>query len=589
MTPLPLAKRSLVLALVGPLLACGTTAPISKGVSPEGYTGWRTLESVTSTRQMVAAANPHATAAGHEMLTRGGSAIDAAVAIAAVLSLVEPQSSGIGGGCFLLHWDPADRTLRAIDGRETAPATATEDMFQRAGKPLGFMEAVVGGLSVGVPGELAALHKAHQQHGKLPWSTLFEPAIRLAENGFELSPRLHDLLLLGVRRKAFPAAMTAFRRWLLQPDGEPKPVGTVLTSPEYATTLRQVAADVRAFYSGAIAERIVDAVQNAPRNPGELTATDLSHYVARDRKAVCLPFLGYEVCGFPPPTSGGITSLQILGILAHFDLRALEPTSPELVHLFAEASRLAYADRGRYIADPDQVVVPGTLLDPGYLAERAGRIDPAKSMGTAEPGRPPGVLATPAADRAIELPSTSHIVVVDRDGRAVSMTASVENMFGSQILVGGFILNNQLTDFSFVPSYRGRPIANRVGPGKRPRSSMAPMMVFANRRLELLIGSPGGSRIIDYVSLALIRILALDVGVQDALNLPNVVNRNGRTEIEAVNDHEAWAEATRATLEARGHAVKIRHLNSGIQAIRRTKSGWIGAADPRREGVVLGD
>lgn len=583
----------LILALF--LVGCATAGPDSKeDIPPETATGWRSLESVSAQKYMVAAATPWATKAGLEILRAGGSAVDAAIAVELVLSLTEPQSSGVGGGAFLLHFDAETGDLAGFDGRETAPAAARADRFLDGdSKPRSFFEAVIGGQSVGVPGVVRMFDLAHRKHGKLPWARLFEPAIRLADAGFPLSPRLHGLL----ERFPFPADMAAGFAMYHRADGSPKPIGTTLKNPEYASLLRLVAqGGADAFYGGAIAADIAQAVASAPRNPAPLTVQDLAGYAAVEREAVCAPYRRYEVCGFPPPTSGGITPLQILGVLAHFDLKRHDVDSAETAHLFAEASRLAYADRGLYLADPDFVNVPSTLLDPGYLARRAALVDPARSMGIAKPGSPPGVHAGAfARDASPELPSTSHVVVVDAQGDTVSMTASIESAFGSRIQVRGFLLNNELTDFSFVPERDGKPVANRLAPGKRPRSSMAPMLVFhgrktgEKRRLALAIGSPGGSRIIEYVTLAVVRILDYGLDVQEALSHPNVVNRNGPTELEKMDGGAGWAERTRAALEALGHEVKVRELNSGIHAIRAVPGGLVGAADPRREGLVLGD
>lgn len=575
--------------------ACGTApAPASKeGIDPETSTGFAAREPVRSQKFMVAAANPLATQAGQAMLAEGGSAVDATIAMALVLTLVEPQSSGIGGGAFMLHRDGAEGGIQAYDGRETAPAGATPDMFaQYAGGGFeGFMQAVVGGKSVGVPGLLRMLEDAHRDHGKLPWAKLFEPAIKLAQDGFEISPRMHML----VSRDPVLAELPATRAYFFDEQGAPRAVGSLLKNPELAEVYQAVAEQgAKAFYTGPIAESIVEAVQKAPRNPGTLSMEDMAAYKAVVRDPVCAPYRDYRVCGMPPPTSGGVTPLQILGVLAQFDLPGMDPDSPEVTHLFAEASRLAYADRGRYLADPDFVEVPvQQLLDPDYLKSRAALISLDKTMGEASPGKPgQGAWLQWGPDRSPELPSTSHMVAVDADGNAVTMTASIETAFGSHLMVRGFLLNNELTDFSFLPEVDGQPVANRIEPGKRPRSSMAPLFVLDGDTgaLRMAVGSPGGSRIILYVTRTVIATLDHGLDVQAAISRPNVINRNGATELEQVPGGEGWLEKVKAGLEQRGHEVVVRDLNSGIQGIVVAPDGsYIGGADPRREGLVLGE
>ncbi|MCH7555165.1 MAG: gamma-glutamyltransferase [Proteobacteria bacterium] len=484
-------------------------------------------------RQMIAAANPYAAQAGLDMLARGGSAVDAAIAAQMVLNLVEPQSSGIGGGGFMLSYDARDGSVVAYDGRETAPAAATPRLFLDSdGAPLKFFDAVIGGRAVGVPGLLAMLELAHERHGKLPWAVLFEPAIILAEQGFSLSPRLHKLI--GEARDVGRYATA--RSYFFTADGLPKPVGARLANPVFAATLRAIAArGARAFYAGDIAADMVAAVRGASDNPGLMTLADLAAYDAKPREPVCARYRQWRVCGMGPPSSGGVTTLQILGLLEGFDLAALAPGSLAAVHLISEASRLAFADRARYLADDDFQPVPVRgLLDRGYLASRAAAIDPDFSMGRASPGEPPfrnGGLG--ADDPGGEGFSTSHIAVVDSDGSAVSMTSSIESAFGSRIMVRGFLLNNQLTDFSFRPDIDGVAVANRVEAGKRPRSSMAPTLVFdGDGRLRLSIGSPGGSRIIGYVTQSLIALLDWRLELRTAIALPHHVNRNGPIDLE---------------------------------------------------------
>jgi gamma-glutamyltranspeptidase/glutathione hydrolase len=537
-------------------------------------------------RQMIAAANPYAAQAGLDMLARGGGAVDAAIAAQLVLNLVEPQSSGIGGGGFMLSYDARDGSVIAYDGRETAPAAVTPTLFLDSdGAPLKFFDAVIGGRAVGVPGLLAMLKLAHDRHGKLPWADLFEPAILLAEQGFSLSPRLHKLIgkARGLNRYA-----TA-RSYFFTADGLPKPVGTRLANPAFAATLRAIAdGGAVAFYQGDIAADMVAAVRAAADNPGLMSLADLAAYDAKPRQPVCADYRRWRVCGMGPPSSGGVTTLQILGLLEGFDLAALAPGSVAAVHLISEASRLAFADRARYLADDDFQPVPVRgLLDKGYLASRAAAIDPESSMGRAAPGEPPfrnGGLG--ADDAGGEGFSTSHIAVIDSDGSAVSMTSSIENAFGSRIMVRGFLLNNQLTDFSFRPAIDGVAVANRVEAGKRPRSSMAPTLVFdGDGRLKLSIGSPGGSRIIGYVTQSLIAMLDWRLEVRTAIALPHHVNRNGPIDLEEGTPLAALGPA----LERLGHEVRITPLVSGLHGVAVTGQGLEGGADPRREGVALGD
>ena len=531
---------------------------------------------------MVAAANPLAAQAGLEILRAGGSAVDAAIAASLVLNLVEPQSSGIGGGAFLLHYDGRSGDIAAYDGRETAPAAATPQLFLRPdGEPMDFWEAVVGGRSVGVPGLVRMFELAHAAHGRLPWARLFAPAIRLAEEGFAVSPRLHALIAGDDYLMTDPAAAAYFH----DPSGAPLAVGTRLHNPAFAETLRLLARDgADAFYTGPVAEAIVAAVHGAARNPGQLSLADLAGYTAKKRAPVCAPYRTWRVCGMPPPTSGGVAVLQILGILEGFDLPALAPDSAAAWHLIAEASRLAFADRNRFLADADFEPVPvGDLLDPAYLARRRALISPDASLGEAQPGLPTQNGAMPVQHAP---PSTSHLSVVDADGNAVSMTASIESAFGARLMAAGFMLNNELTDFSFRPEADGRPVANRVAPGKRPRSSMSPTLVLdARGKLALAVGSPGGSRIIGYVVKSLVAALDWGLDIQAAIDLPNVVNRNGATDVEEGEASSALA----AGLAALGHEVTVRPLTSGLHGIAVAADGLTGGADPRREGVALGD
>ena len=533
-------------------------------------------------RHMIAAANPHAAEAGLGMLRAGGSAVDAAIAAQMVLTLVEPQSSGIGGGAFLLHFDSKAGDVTAFDGRETAPAAATPELFLKAdGTPMGFWDAVVGGRSVGVPGLLRMLELAHQRHGRLPWAILFAPAIELAESGFSVSPRLHKLVAGDKYLKTFPATAAYF----YDESGAARPVGYRLRNAALAETLRRVATDgAEAFYGGPVAAAIVAAVRGAAPNPGEMSLADLAGYQAKARAPVCASYRVWRVCGMPPPTSGGVAVLQTLGVLAQFDMASLKPNSVEAVHLIAEASRLAFADRNRFLADSDFVDVPvERLLDPAYLRQRAALISPKASMGKAEPGLPSRHGAMPGQPNP---PATTHLSVVDADGNAVSMTSSIESAFGSRLMAAGFLLNNELTDFSFRPAVEGRAVANRVEPGKRPRSSMSPSLVLdQDGRLVMAVGSPGGSRIIGYVVKALVAGLDWGLDMQAAISLPNAVNRNGATDLEDGTALTALVPG----LEALGHEVRVRALTSGLHGIAVTPQGLVGGADPRREGVALGD
>ena len=543
-------------------------------------------------RHMVAAAHPLATEAGLQMLRAGGTAIDAGIAVQLVLTLVEPQSSGIGGGVFIVHHD--GKQVQTIDGRETAPAAATPELFLKDGRPMGFMDGVVGGLSVGVPGTLRALELAHRQHGKLPWKDLFEPAIRLAEQGFAVSPRLANFL-------RDPAIATSLKRdadaraYFYAADGSPLAAGSVLRNPALAALLRSVAErGAAALHEGAVARDLVAKVRGHASNPGLMTEADLKGYQAKARDPLCFDHRAWRVCGMAPPSSGTLVLAQVLGMLSKHDLAALPPSgsslNPRAVHLLTEAYRLAYADRDRYVTDPDFVPLPGggpaALLNPAYLAQRAALIGE-RSMGKAAPGQPlPGSVVL-ADDRSPELPSTSHVSVVDGHGNALSMTMTIEYLFGSRLMVHGFLLNNELTDFSFVPAVDGVPVANRVEGGKRPRSSMTPLLVFdrASGQLLMSVGSPGGSFIISYVGKVLVGVLDWRLPVQQAIALPNFGSRNGPTELEATPDTVALAEALRAL----GHEVRLMRLASGLNGVHRTPQGWVGGTDPRGEGKVSGE
>ncbi|WP_245411003.1 gamma-glutamyltransferase [Microvirga flavescens] len=567
-----------IFCLSAPQASAQTLAP-----APEAPTGRTTKPFVTTTQDMVAAANPLAAQAGREILAAGGSAADAAVAVQLVLNLVEPQSSGIGGGAFMVFWDGT--TMTTLDGREKAPAAAKPERFLgQDGKPMKFYDAVVGGRSVGVPGTVRLLEAAHKRWGKLPWKQVIEPAARLAEEGFTISPRLNGLLTQEKYLQNDPTA----RAYFYDADGKPKAVGTVLQNPAFARTLRTLAENgADAFYSGEIAGDIVTTVTGHATNPGDITLEDLKAYKVEERPAVCGPYRTYKICGMGPPSSGQIAVQQILGIIEGQDMASLKP-GPEAAHWIAEAGRLAFADRALYVADPDFLSVPTKgLTDGGYIKSRAALIDPAKSMGKAKPGDPPfqKTFLWGASD-GIEF-GTSHMSIVDRNGNAVSMTTTIEDGFGARLMTkSGFLLNNELTDFSFAPLEDGKPVANRVEAGKRPRSSMAPTIVLdGNGKLYAVVGSPGGSLIINYVAKTLVGLLDWKLDPQVAVDLPNFGSRNGPTELEAGTEAEAW----KAGLEAKGHEVKLIDQNSGIHAIVVTPGGLIGGADSRREGVAIGN
>lgn len=567
------------------LLVLPSAHALNESRAPESATGWQPRDPVVVDSSLVVSAHPLATRAGMAMLDDNGSALDAAIAVQAMLTLVEPQSSGIGGGAFLLYWDATQQQLFAYDGRETAPAAVTPDLFlNEDGSPMPWQQALVGGRSVGTPGVLRMLELAHQRHGRLPWQAPFQPAIHQAREGFNITPRLHRLIADGINPglKQYPEA----RSYFFTADGQPLPVGTRLHNLELAESLQLIAEQgANVFYRGTLAEKIVAAVQAAGDNPGRLQAEDLANYQPRERTPLCRPYREYRICGFPPPTSGGVTLLQILGLMAQQTFTIGSLPDVDFSHLLTQASRLAYADRGRYLADSDFVEVPvDALLAPDYLQQRARLIDPTRDMGQAQPGAP--ALLERSDDQAAERPSTSHFVIRDAEGNLVSMTTSIEMAFGSTLMAGGFLLNNQLTDFSFVAEQDGKPVANRIAPGKRPRSSMAPVMVFdQDNRPVAALGSPGGSRIISYVAQTLLLMLHTELPLQEILHQGHVSNRNGITELE----QDTAAEQLLFELQDRGHAVTIRELNSGVHALRLRADGrWEAGVDPRREGLALG-
>ena len=531
---------------------------------------------------MVSVANPHAAAAGARVLSEGGTAADAMVAVQAVLGLVEPQSSGIGGGAFLVWYDSKSGEITTLDGRETAPLAATPRLFQNEnGERLKFWDAVVGGRSVGVPGTPALMEAAHKKWGQNSWNSLFSEAIDLADNGFAVSPRLAALVARDAERLGrFSDTADYFF-----PNEQPLVEGHLLTNPAYADLMRRMAKDgAEVIYFGDIARAIINTVRGAEKNPGVLSLTDLQIYKVKERPAVCAPFRGHQVCGMGPPSSGALTVGQILGLLNQFTPGS--SNDPQTLRLIGDASRLAFADRGRYMADSDFVPMPTQgLLAQDYLSERAKLLNGPDALTEAVPGNPEYSHASLWADDvSLELPSTSHISIVDRFGNALSMTTTIENSFGSRLMAHGFLLNNELTDFSFSSHRNGVPIANRVEPGKRPRSSMSPTIILKDGRPTLVIGSPGGSRIIGYVAEAIVAHIDWGMNIQAAVSIPHAINRFGTYDLEKGTSLEAMV----APLEELGYKVNLRSLNSGLHAISIGENGLFGGADPRREGIAIG-
>ena len=575
---------------------------LSEPLLPEADSGSTFKPGWQTSQFTVASANPLASQAGDQILRAGGSAVDAAIAVQMVLGLVEPQSSGIGGGAFLLHFD--GKTTQAFDGRETAPASADERLFIDAkDRPLPFQTALVGGRAVGVPGLVPMLALAHRQHGKLAWATLFAPAIQLAEQGFAVSERLHVLITKDAHLIKDPVAASYF----YLADGKPLPIGHRLKNPEYADVLRQIASQgAHGLMRGDTARAMVTAVQGHTSNPGQLALNDLADYQAKERPPLCTDHTAalkvYRICGMPPPSSGAIAIAQILGLLDHTSARSFPfdgKPSADWLHLYIEAARLAFADRAAYVADPDFVAAPGgdwmRLLEKTYLAERAQQIGPsampAPSAGT------PGTLKTSVAPMPDQPEyGTSHLSIADAFGNVVAMTTSIEAAFGARLMVnrglglsGGFLLNNQLTDFSFTPTdAQGTLIANRVQAGKRPRSSMSPTLVFDKVTGQLLmgLGSSGGAFIIHFTAKTLYAMTHWGLNAQQAIDLPNFGIAERRA---VVLEAGRFDTPTVQALQARGHALTQAPLTSGLQAVQKTPSGFFGGADPRREGVVLGN
>jgi len=578
-------RRMKTLISLAALASLVWLAPAHTLELPEGESGFAPKPLVKAQDHMVVAAHPLAADAGLQMLRKGGSAIDAGIATQMVLTLVEPQSSGIGGGAFMLYWDAAAKTLTSYDGRETAPAGATPELFlDETGAPLPRAAAMRSGLSVGVPGVLAALKLVHDEYGKLPWADLFQPAIALARDGFPVSPRLAKMLAAAGADSFAPSA----REYFFDADGRPWPVGHQLKNPALAETFELIARNgPDAFYKGAIAADIAEAIQNDPRTAGTLTTDDLAAYRAVKREPVCKPYRGRKVCGAGPPSSGAVAVSQVLSLVEPFDLGDT-PFELDAAHVIAEAERLAFADRARYLADPDHIDVPVQgLLDDTYLAERHALIARDRAQESVTAGTPPHLTRAFGRDRTEESGGTSHVSVVDGEGDAFSLTTSIENAFGARTMVRGFLLNNQLTDFSFLPEDAlGQPIANRVEPGKRPRSSMNPTMVFGkDGALDYVLGSPGGPGIILFNIKTILALVDWQMNAAEAAALVNFGSAKNFVLMEPGADWDPLAR----DLEAKGHKVRRFPLTSGVHVIAVTDDGLEGGADPRREGVAVGD
>ena len=553
--------------------------------SGEPFSYFRDLKTVEAKKYLISTSSEMASQVGKEILKKGGNAIDAAIAAQMVLNVVEPQSSGIGGGAFVLYYDNKTKTAHYFNGRETAPKDSNNKMFlDSQGKPRAFNDVVKGGLSVGTPGLLKVLKEVHNKYGKLSWEELFEPAIMIAKNGFPMDERIQVI----AKNIAYLKDFKGFASLYLNEDGTPKEVGSIITNPALAETFTTISKNgIESFYSGKIAEDMVAAVKNSPTNPGYLALEDLKNYQVKEGELICGTYrVKYKVCSMPLPSSGGVALLQILGILENFDLSRYKPSSLEAIHLITEATRLGYADRNKYVADVADVPI-AKMLDKEYLRGRAALINLKESMPEVKAGEFIDVKTSYKIDKkAVELPSTTHLSVIDSEGNAIAMTSSIEYYFGSVLNVDGFVLNNQLTDFSFVPEIDGKPVANRLEPGKQPRSSMSPTFVFdENNNLIMVVGSPGGPRIIQFVLKTIIAYLDWNLNIQKAISLPNFVVLNDMIELEKRTD----LEKLQSDLEKMNHKVKIADLVSGIHAIVIKPEGLEGGADPRRAGVALGE
>ncbi|MFT6076975.1 MAG: gamma-glutamyltranspeptidase/glutathione hydrolase [Myxococcota bacterium] len=550
----------------------------------EPFSHFRDLKTISSKKYLISTANSMASEAGKDILARGGNAIDAAIAAQMVLNVVEPQSSGIGGGAFILYFDAKTKKTTYFNGRETAPKLAHEKMFlNENGAAKDFKDAVQGGLSVGTPGLLKALKAVHEKHGKISWKELFVPAIMLASEGFPMDDRI------SILAKTLPHLKdsAAFSKLYLKKDGSPKDLGDLIKNPDLAKTFSIIATKgIKPFYEGGIAEDIVKTIRNSKKNPGYLRKSDLKNYKIKQGELICGKYRSkYKICSMPLPSSGGVTILQILGILENFDLSGLKPSSLKAIHLISEATRLSYADRNQYVADVADVPI-AQMIDVDYLKKRAGLINLKKAMIESKAGEFDVKTSYVVNKNAVELPSTTHLSIIDSMGNAVSMTSSIEYYFGSTLMSGGFMLNNQLTDFSFVPEIGGKKVANRVEAGKQPRSSMSPTFVFDEKdNLIMVVGSPGGPRIIQFVIKAIIAHLDWGLDIQEAISLPNFVVLN---DVIALEKRTAL-EGLKSKLEKMGHQVKVSDLISGIHAITIGNDGMKGGADPRRGGAAIGD
>lgn len=565
------------------LIGC---SPTLLAIQPEISSGWNSKPVVQASKFLAVTSHPQATETAHQILKRGGSAVDAAIAAQMVLTLVEPQSSGIGGGGFLLHYSAKNSQLQTFDGRETAPATALPSLFlDENDAPMSAGQALQGARAVGTPGLLAMLGMAHKQYGHLPWAQLLQPAIDLAENGFVISPRLQSL----IQNDKLICKNASTRHYFCDEHGQAKVAGTVLQNPLLAGSLRLIAKQgAAALYGGALGDAVIDAVEKAQNGNTTLSRNDLEGYQALQRAPLCQPYRQWRICGMPPPSSGGVAVLQMLQILQQHKIGQFAPDSVDAIHLFSEAGRLAFADRDRYIADPEMVDIPVTgLLDPHYLAQRAALIKPDQSIGKADAGLPlPQLQPLGGKQLTTEHPSTSHMSIVDRNGNVVALTSSLADAFGSRLMVRGFLLNNQLSDFSFQPFAEGQHVANRVGSGKRPRSSMSPVIVLdRHNRPVLALGSAGGPNIINHVAQTLVGVLEWQQPLQIAIEQYHYGSRNGPTELEQGRD---WTTIM-AGLQSRGHQIENRDITSGLHGIQREGKFWRSGTDPRREGVASGE
>lgn len=557
------------------------TKPITskQDTAPEQGYGLTEQKLAHANEFMVASANPLATQAGYDILAKGGTAVDAMVAVQTTLSLVEPQSSGLGGGAFVVYWDNNTKKLITFDGRETAPMAVDENLFMKDGKPMGFMDAVVGGRSVGVPAVPLLMHDLHKRYGKLAWQNLFDDPIRLATDGFKVSPRMASSI---ESNKTSLAKHKTTADYFL-PNGTPLKAGDILKNAEFAQTVQALANEgSQPFYHGKYAQNIVQVVNDSD-NKGTLAMADFGAYQVIERSPVCADYRQYQVCGMDAPSSGGIALGQIVGVLNQFLPNQLPVNQDHTLRVLGDASRLAFADREQYVADPKYTTVPSAqMLSKEYLAQRAELIKNTNlALETVKAGE---ISSTHAPAPSLELPSTSHISIVDKYGNVLSMTTSIENAFGSTLMANGYLLNNELTDFSFEPTKNGKPVANRVEGGKRPRSSMAPTIVMKDNKPYMAVGSPGGSRIIGYVAKTLVAHVDWGMDIQQAINYPNVLNRFGSYEIEQGSN----AVQFNTPLMNLGYKTDIRDLNSGVQGIVITEKGLQGGADPRREGKVMG-